>query len=117
MNIGYDVYFDASNAKHIFIEDDVWIAARCLVLCHKRDLTKYFVGSRYIDMPYLHHDVILKKGCCIGMGTIVMPGVTIGEGAMIGAGSIVTKDIPAWTIATGQPAKVVKQLQPQERGA
>jgi acetyltransferase-like isoleucine patch superfamily enzyme len=39
-----------------------------------------------------------------------MPGVTIGEGAIIGAGSLVTKDIPAWTIATGRPAKVVKEI-------
>ncbi|UJH91318.1 hypothetical protein LZ575_00495 [Antarcticibacterium sp. 1MA-6-2] len=39
-----------------------------------------------------------------------MPGVTIGEGAIIGAGSLVIKDIPAWTIAVGNPAKVVKEL-------
>ena len=39
-----------------------------------------------------------------------MPGVTIGDGAIIGAYSLVTKDIPAWTIATGRPAKVVKNV-------
>ena len=39
-----------------------------------------------------------------------MPGVTIGDGAIVGAGSLVTKDIPAWTIAIGRPAKVVKQI-------
>ena len=39
-----------------------------------------------------------------------MPGVTIGEGAIVGAGSLVTKDIPAWTIAIGRPAKVVKEI-------
>ena len=44
----------------------------------------------------------------IGMGTIILPGVTIGEGAIIGAGSIVTRDIPAWSIAAGNPAKVLK---------
>lgn len=37
-----------------------------------------------------------------------MPGVTVGEGAIVGAYSLVTKDIPAWTIAVGRPAKVVK---------
>ena len=46
----------------------------------------------------------------VGMETLIMPGVTIGDGAIIGAGSLVTKDIPAWTIATGRPAKVVKQI-------
>ena len=44
------------------------------------------------------------------METFVMPGVTIGEGAIVGAGSLVTRDIPAWTIAAGRPAKVVKHI-------
>jgi acetyltransferase-like isoleucine patch superfamily enzyme len=44
------------------------------------------------------------------METMVMPGVTIGEGAIVGAGSLVTKDIPAWTVASGRPAKVIKQI-------
>jgi acetyltransferase-like isoleucine patch superfamily enzyme len=44
------------------------------------------------------------------MGSTIMPGVTIGEGAIIGAGSLVTKDVPAWTIAVGNPAMVVKEL-------
>jgi acetyltransferase-like isoleucine patch superfamily enzyme len=45
-----------------------------------------------------------------------MPGVTIGDGAIIGAGSIVTRDIPAWTIATGRPAKVVKEIPERKIG-
>lgn len=110
VNIGYDVYFDASNAQYITIEDGVWIAARCLVLCHKRPLRGYCVGDDYNQLPHERKEVILKKGCCIGMSSIIMPGVTIGEGAMIGAGSVVTKDIPAWTIATGNPAKVIKEI-------
>ena len=44
-----------------------------------------------------------------------MPGVTIGEGAVVGAGSLVTQDIPAWTIAVGRPAKVVKQIMVREK--
>ena len=44
------------------------------------------------------------------METMILPGVTFGEGAIVGAGSLVTRDIPAWTIATGRPAKVVKQI-------
>ena len=44
------------------------------------------------------------------MGTYIMPNVTIGEGAIIAAGSLVTKDIPAWTIAAGRPAKVLKNV-------
>ena len=47
----------------------------------------------------------------IGMNVIILKGVTIGEGAVIGAGSVVTKDVPAWTVAVGNPARVVKTLQ------
>lgn len=46
----------------------------------------------------------------IGMNVIILKGVTIGEGAIVGAGSVVTKDVPAWTMAAGNPAKVVKNL-------
>ena len=43
-----------------------------------------------------------------------MPGVTVGEGAVVGAGSMVTKDIPDWCVAIGRPAKVVRQIHHRE---
>ena len=46
----------------------------------------------------------------LGFDVVVLKGVTIGEGAIIGARSVVTKDIPAWTIAAGNPARVVKEI-------
>lgn len=53
----------------------------------------------------------------IGMRSIVLPGVTLGEGCIVGAGSVVTKDVPAWTIVAGNPARVVRELNAGERGA
>lgn len=114
VNIGYDVYFDASNASCITIEDGVWITARCIILCHRRPMRDYCKGDDYNALPHIRKPVVLKKGCCIGMGSIIMPGVTIGEGAMIGAGSVVTKDIPAWTIAAGNPAIVIREIKERE---
>lgn len=46
----------------------------------------------------------------IGMNVIILKGVTVGEGAIVGAGSVVTRDVPAWTVVAGNPAKVVKTL-------
>lgn len=46
----------------------------------------------------------------IGMNVIILKGITVGEGAIIGAGSVVTKDVPAWTVVAGNPARVVKEL-------
>lgn len=108
--IGYDVYYDVTNAKYIHIAEGAWITSRCLLLCHKRDLSKYYIGTDINKMPYIKADIRIGKGAHIGMDTIIMPGVSIGDGAIIGAGSLVTKDIPAWTIAVGRPAKVVKEL-------
>jgi acetyltransferase-like isoleucine patch superfamily enzyme len=58
-----------------------------------------------MKLGYIVKPIVLKKGCLIGMESFVMPGVTVGEGAIVGAGSLVTKDIPAWTVAAGRPAK------------
>lgn len=110
ISIGYDVYFDASNAGLITIDDGATITSRCLILCHKRDLSNYCKGDDINTFPYIKAPVHICKGAHIGMGTTVMPGVTIGEGAIIGAGAVVSRDIPAWTIAVGCPAKVVKEI-------
>lgn len=114
VNIGYDVYFDPDNARYITIDDGAWITTRCLLLCHKRDLSNYCQGDDINKQPYVLAPIHICKGAHVGMGSIIMPGVTIGEGAIIGAGALVTKDIPAWTVAVGQPAKVVRQIPPRQ---
>lgn len=108
--IGYEVWMDFNNTNLIELEDSVHVANRCLLLCHQRDLSNHYLGDDYSKLPYHRKKILLKKGCSIGMATIVLPGVTIGEGAIIGAGSLVTKDIPAWTISSGRPAKVTKHI-------
>lgn len=53
------------------------------------------------------HPVKIGQGVWIGAGAIILPGVTIGEGAVIGAGAVIPKDIPAYSIAVGNPGRVV----------
>mgnify|MGYP000855213096 CR=1 FL=1 len=111
VRIGWDAYFDVGNSHLITLEDDVWIASRALILCHRRDMSIYYKGERYKDVPHLQLPVVIKKGACVSMGAIIMPGVTVGEGAVVGAGALVTKDVPPWTIVAGTPAKVIKFLE------
>lgn len=112
--IGDNVRIDLGHADMITLEDGVSIAGGSRLLCHQRDFSNYCVGDDYNKLGYVIKPIILKKGCLIGMESFVLPGVTIGEGAIVGAGSLVTKDIPAWTVATGRPAKVVKQIPHRE---
>lgn len=110
------VRMDTSYADMIYIGDYTHITSGCRLLCHQRDLTGYYVGDNAAELGYRTGEIHIGKGVMVGMETLIMPGVTIGDGAIIGAGSIVTKDIPAWTIATGRPARVVKSIPEREIG-
>lgn len=55
--------------------------------------------------------VTIGDDCCIGGHSVILPGVTIGKGCTVAAGSIVTKDVPDWSVVMGQPAKVVRKVQ------
>jgi acetyltransferase-like isoleucine patch superfamily enzyme len=108
--IGDHVRVDLNHADMITLEENVHVASGTRLLCHQRDLSHYCIGDDYAKLGYKIKPILMKKGSLVGMESFVMPGVTIGEGAIIGAGSLVTKNIPAWTIATGRPAKVVKEI-------
>lgn len=108
--IGDHVRIDSGHADMIYLEDHVHVAGGCRLLCHQRNLSNYCVGDDYAKLGYKIAPIHLKKGCLVGMESFVMPGVTVGEGAIVGAGSLIAHDIPDWTIAVGRPAKVVKKI-------
>ena len=110
VRFGQEVYLDVDYADQITIEDDVWLASKCIVFAHRRDMHHYYRGGRYKDCTQVKRPVIIKKGACIGIGALIMPGVTIGEGACVGAGAVVAKDVPAWSLVAGNPAKVIRML-------
>jgi acetyltransferase-like isoleucine patch superfamily enzyme len=58
--------------------------------------------------------VVLRRGCWIGANAVLLPGVTIGENAVVGAGSIVTRDVPSRVVVAGNPAKVIRSLEPAQ---
>ena len=76
-----------------------------------------FIGMKIFGDKYrkvTNEDVIIGRHAHIGMGSIIMPGVTIGDGCTIGAGSLVTKSMPEWTICYGSPCKPIRP-KPREK--
>lgn len=111
VHIGHMVRMDFGNPKLIHIANDVVLSNGVTILCHKRDVSGYHKGDSALKLPFVYEDVYIGSGCQIGLNVTIMPGVHIGEGSIIGTNALVTKSIPAWSIAVGSPAKVVKEIQ------
>lgn len=111
VHIGHMVRMDFGNPERIHIADNTILSNGVTLLCHKRDVSQYYKGESALKLPFLYEDVYIGKGCQLGLNVTIMPGVHIGEGAIIGTGALVTKDIPAWSVAIGFPAKVIKQIE------
>lgn len=88
----------------ITIEDDVMIGPRVNITSENHPVK---VAERKTLVPGA---VVIKRNAWIGAAATIMPGVTIGENSVVGAGAVVTKDVLANTVVTGIPAKVVKEL-------
>jgi acetyltransferase-like isoleucine patch superfamily enzyme len=58
--------------------------------------------------------IVLRDNVWIGFDAIILPGVTIGEGSIVGARSVVTEDVPPYTIAAGNPARIIRAISPDE---
>ena len=117
---------DGNICSHCFIENQVVVGDRVTVKCGVQlwdGITledDVFVGpnatftndreprSRNAKAKLL--STLVKKGASIGANATILPGLTIGEGAMIGAGSVVTKDVPPRTLVIGNPARIVRTL-------
>ncbi|MCE7530637.1 DapH/DapD/GlmU-related protein [Polynucleobacter sp. IMCC 29146] len=73
---------------------------------------KIYTAGQFYDSLKLKNrvgSIVINKYAWLGAGAIVLPGVSIGEGAVIGAGSVVTKDIPPYVVAVGNPARIIKK--------
>lgn len=110
VGLGYAIYLDVDGYGLIEIDDDVIITARCILLTHRRDMRFYHEGVLQNTLPYIMKPIKIKANATIGMGTIIMPGVTIGEGAVVAAGAVVTRDVEPYTIVAGNPAKPIKRI-------
>lgn len=100
--INHDVFLLGSSG--ITIEDDVVLSARCMILDAGLDPSTFSDPDRrtYIDGP-----VKIGRGAWIGAGAIILPGVTVGERSVVGAGSVVTRDVEPLSVVAGNPARPV----------
>lgn len=105
--LGSDVLIDRVHPELVVIEDNAIIGDRCIITAHSNLPSKTRLRKIY---PRMKKEVRICEGAWIPPGVIILPGVTIGREAVVGAGSVVTKDIPAGCVAVGAPAKVIKDL-------
>ena len=99
--IGENVTFDTNFPEDITIEEGVRITVGCTLVTH-------FMEPQ--EGRYSRGKIHIKKGAYLGAHTIVCKPVTIGQGAVVGAGSVVTKDIPDYEVWAGNPAKFKKKI-------
>lgn len=90
----------------INIGNNVLIASDVFIIDYNHGMNASY--PNYLDSPLEIHDINISDGVWIGNNVIILPGVSIGKKCIIAAGSVVTKSIPDYTIAAGNPAKVIK---------
>ena len=87
------------------------ISANSTIICGSDDYTKGMMNPQ-VPIKYRQtkiSEIIINDYACLGVGCIVFPGVTLGKGSVVGAGSVVTKDTEPWGIYLGSPAKLIGQ--------
>lgn len=129
--IGNNTYIGSSQIicrSRIEVQDNVFIAWGCCIYDHnshsinykdreqdiRQQLLDYRAGKGFIENKDWSNvnsrPIRICSNAWIGMNCIIMKGVTIGQGAIVGAGSVVTKDVLPWTIVAGNPAKFIREL-------
>jgi acetyltransferase-like isoleucine patch superfamily enzyme len=137
VRIGDDTFIGSSHiicSQEINIGSNVLIAWGCALVDHNShsvawserqdDVGRWREGlaNRADNPAALKHWEVVPKGAIvigdkawIGFNAIILKGVSIGEGAVVGAGSVVTKDVPEWTIVAGNPARTIREIGESER--
>jgi len=104
----------------LIIGDYVCIAAESVILMggnhndRSDSISLYPFLSEVKNTYQPRGDTVLNDGCWLGMRCMIMPGITVGEGAVIAAGSVVTRDIAPYAVVGGNPARVIKYRFPPE---
>ncbi len=98
---------NSSLYRGVIVEDQVFIGPHCVLMNDKVPRATTTQGNLKSDADWQVATTIVKKGASLGAHVAVLPGITIGSYALIGTGSVITKDIPDYALAYGSPARVV----------
>ncbi|MGK2849441.1 MAG: acyltransferase [Candidatus Limnocylindrales bacterium] len=123
LTVGARTFVGASTiviAERIDIGDDVLIAWGCTIVDHdshalrfddrRRDVVDWLRGAK--DWSHVEiKPVTIQDKVWIGLNAIIVKGVTLGEGSVVAAGSVVTSDVPPYALVAGNPARVVRELE------
>ncbi len=98
----------------VTIGDEVFIGHHVVFINDRYPKATNKRGDLQNETDWIVRPTIVKKGASIGSGAVILCDVTIGEGAIVGAGAVVTRDVPSRTVVAGNPARVIRKLQPNE---
>lgn len=101
--MGEGIVLDTNYPEDIIIEEGVTLTTRCIIVTHFVEI------DNNEQRHYSRGKVVIKKKAYIGANTVICKPVTIGEGAIIGASSVVTKDIPPFEVWAGNPARFIRK--------
>lgn len=112
-SIGKDVFIgedliisDGMHDRNVFIEERASIGPRVTLITYSGPNSSRI--RPYVKV--VKGEIRIEKDAWIGAGVIILPNLIIGEGAIVGAGAVVTKNVPPYSIVTGVPAKVIKYV-------
>mgnify|MGYP000896172991 CR=1 FL=1 len=95
----------------VHIEDDCFIGHGVMFINDKLPRATVEGGGLQTESDWACIPTFIKKGASVGSNATILCGITVGEKAIVGAGSVVTKDVPAGTIVAGNPAKIIRKIE------
>lgn len=101
----------------VTIEDNVFLGHNVTFVNDTYPRATTANGGLQTEKDWKVERTVVKKGASIGSGVTILANVVIGEGALVGAGSVVTKDVPPYGVVLGNPARLVRTLEPEEHYA
>ena len=98
----------------VTVEENAFFGYNVCLLTGKHDIEK-FDKERKRAVAYEGCDIVIRRGAWVATNAIVLGPCEIGEHAVVGAGSVVTKDVPAYHVVAGNPARLIRRLTPSDQ--